>query len=44
MGGQIKEEEEGRRAVRETLNVFDCRGGHLIDCEITDTGSIAEVR
>lgn len=36
--------EEGKRAVRDTLNVFDWRGGHLIDCEIADTGSIAEVR
>lgn len=25
-GGQIKEEEEARRAVRDTLNVFDWRG------------------
>lgn len=32
------------RAVRDTLNVFHWRGGHLIDCEIADTGSISEVR
>lgn len=44
---QIKgeeEEEEGKRAFRAILKVFDGRGGHLIDCVIADTGSITEVR
>lgn len=42
--GQIKEGQERRKAFRDTLNVFDWREGHLIDCEIADTGSITEVR
>lgn len=32
------------RTIRDTLNVFDWRDGHLIECEVADTGRISEVR